>query len=612
MVSKKKRKKKVKKSRQLDVGSFVSEASEELSSKPADNKRRAAVVVSKKKPQRKAAPLTVVKKQPTEEELANWLSTVPGFIEGLTETEFNPTRLYGYQVKYLNRKVSFWHIDKARQTGFSYVFAAEGLAKSHLMHKYTKIFISINQDEANEKITYARAMYDSMPLAWKKKLVVDNRKCLEFEGKWRGRTTRTRIISHAQREPRGKGGNTEVVLDEAAHYIFGNQIYTAALPITTRGKGGITIGSTPLGKSGIHWDIADKPEFRRIYRYQRVFWWHCIDFVQKGKFKEANKKANKMSTAERVDKYGSDKLISIFLSMDLESFQQEYELLHIDESVSFFPLDLIKRCTYSVIKDKIYLEEDEYAEDAKSFPVETSYPEVKFNYYTALDDLAAAKRAGEFKGSLSAGFDVGRRKHNAELIIVEDVPRGPVALRGRIKFNNVDFEAQEAELGRAIDWLGLERMGIDETGPGIQLGENMEKKYPGVCIPINFTNSWKELNASHTRRLMETQNLALPDDRDVRGQFHSIKRMVTDHGNLRFDAEKNKEHHGDIVWATALAVEELRPDEIGSLSVSKKKVDRAVPENIVSRPKKRLFNKKTTSVPIARHTGPSFGVLPPH
>jgi len=95
---------------------------------------------------------------------------------------------------------------------------------------------------------------------------------------------------------------------------------------------------------------------------------------------------------------------------------------------------------------------------------------------------------------------------------------------------------------------------------------------------------------------METQNLAVPDDRNVKGQIHSIKRMVTDHGNLRFDAEKNKDHHGDIFWGIALGASELRQSSSGVISVRSTE-DFEVRENVIKRPLKRVFSP---SAPVAR------------
>jgi len=228
----------------------------------------------------KKGPSSVVKKygEDATSEIEDWLSSETGFLEGLTEDSYgNPTRLYGYQIRYLEDKNSFIHIDKARQTGFSYIYAGRALAKSHLNPFHTSLFISINQEEANEKITYSRALFESLPLAIKKRCVVDNKHTLEFEDPSGKKQSRTRIISHAQREPRGKGGNVDVYLDEAAHYTWGDQIYVAAVPIISRGTGTLTIGSSPLGKKGIHFEIMDNDIYRKIYSYHQIWWWNCMD-----------------------------------------------------------------------------------------------------------------------------------------------------------------------------------------------------------------------------------------------------------------------------------------------------------------------------------------------
>ena len=511
----------------------------------------------KRKAMKSAGPLIVVKRAAGADDIQKWLSTKPGFIEGLTETDYQSTKLYRYQIDYLIDPNPFKHIDKARQSGFSYVFAAEALAEAHLMDRHTEIFISINQEEANEKIIYARALYDTIPSAFKKKLVVDNKKSLEFENV-SGKRGRTRIISHAQREPRGKGGNTKIILDEAAHYMFGEKIYVAAMPIISRGYGGITIGSTPLGKTGIHWEILANREYHDLYSYFTVYWWDCPEFVGEGLFEDAKINASALTTTERVKKYGSIKLRHIFIGMDIESFRQEYECHHIDESVAYFPMGLLKQCMFRIVQDSIFDEDDENAGEVLRSPIEEKHPDTKFDYYTTIDDFLSAIKAGKIVGRLVGGFDVGRRHNTAEFIVFEELKDNLTILRLRRSFRNEPFEIMKGETFYALRNANIRKFGIDATGPGIQLAEETARAFPGVCEEINFTNSWKDESASNLRRLMECQWLALPDDRDFRNQFHSIKRIVTEHGNLRIDAAANTQHHGDIVWGCALACMYIR------------------------------------------------------
>jgi phage FluMu gp28-like protein len=441
-------------------------------------------------------------------------------------------------------------------TGYSYIYAGRSLAKAHLQHHQTSIFISINQEEANEKIVYARGLFESMPLSVQKKVVVDNKQSIEFEDKSGKYSSRTRIISHAQREPRGKGGNVDVYLDEAAHYTWGDTIYVAAVPIITRGSGTLTIGSSPLGKKGIHYDIIAKEAYRRIYSYHQTFWWQCIDFVKRGKFKEANKISPHVSTEERVGKYGSEKLIGIFISMDIEQFQQEYELLHIDESVSFFPIDLINKCVYEVVLDEIFLADDEYSEKL-TFPIVEKYPNIDFKLYNDLESLFRGVQSGKISPNLYAGYDVGRKSNNGEFSIIEevktDITTTPIQIVRHLQtFRNKKFKYQKAYLKKCLDDLPRLKMKIDSGGIGEDMSEELAD-YSWRVEPIHFSNEWKEETCADFRIRLEEQLIALPNKKEVKNQIHSIKRKVTESGRFIFDAEKNKEHHGDIFWSIAMA-----------------------------------------------------------
>ena len=504
----------------------------------------------------KKAPLAVVKKygKEAEEEINEWLSTTSGFLEGFTQDVYsNPTKLYRYQIKYLEDKSFFIHIDKARQTGFSYVYAGRSLSKAHLDTHHTSIFISINQEEANEKIVYARGLFDSLPLSVKKKCVIDNKHSLEFEDHSGRALSRTRIISHAQREPRGKGGNVDIYLDEAAHYTWDQQIYVAAVPIITRGTGTLTIGSSPLGKKGIHYEIVAQDAFKRVYSYHKIWWWNCIDFVKPGYFKEAQKRAPLMTTEERVARFGSEKIIGIFISMDLEQFQQEYELLHMDESVSFFPIDLINQCAYEIIIDDIFNLDDEYSEKLP-FPIQDKYPNIDFKLYETIEDLQRAVQENKINPTLLAGYDVGRKKHAGELVIIEEIGSDPALhlVRHLMTFRHTKFKVQKAYLKNCLDSFPQLKIAIDEGGIGMDMAEELSD-YSWRTTPISFSNSWKEEICSDFRIRLEESTIAIPNRKDVKNQIHSIKRKVTESGRFMFDAEKNREHHGDIFWAIAMA-----------------------------------------------------------
>jgi hypothetical protein len=70
---------------------------------------------------------------------------------------------------------------KSRQVGFSFCnCGAKAVAKSMLIDKNLSVFVSMNLDDAREKIIYARDLYESLPAQFRVKLTTDNKMELGF------------------------------------------------------------------------------------------------------------------------------------------------------------------------------------------------------------------------------------------------------------------------------------------------------------------------------------------------------------------------------------------------------------------------------------------------
>lgn len=103
--------------------------------------------------------------------------------------------IYGF-VKYKDAQIDldFWQegfimnedrfviLNKSRRTGFSFSTALKGLATAldPDVKGYTKQFVSYNEDDAIEKINFARQFYDSIPMQAKKKIVHSNATSIAF------------------------------------------------------------------------------------------------------------------------------------------------------------------------------------------------------------------------------------------------------------------------------------------------------------------------------------------------------------------------------------------------------------------------------------------------
>ena len=83
---------------------------------------------------------SVVKR--TEENLGDWLGTEAGFIAGLCRFEDEPISLEPYQISFLENSSRFRWITKSRQVGYSFIAALEALARCHLRHGHTSVFVS--------------------------------------------------------------------------------------------------------------------------------------------------------------------------------------------------------------------------------------------------------------------------------------------------------------------------------------------------------------------------------------------------------------------------------------------------------------------------------------
>ena len=475
--------------------------------------------------------LTVAKR--TEDDLADWLCTEAGFIGGLCRFDDEPVKLEPFQLAFLENRSRFRWITKSRQVGYSFIAALEGLARCHLRDGHTSVFVSFSQDEAKEKVLVARQVFEELPLAYQKKLVVDSKTELAFESNATGRRV-SRIVSVPSKAPRGKKG--DVLLDELAHIANDREVYTGSTALILRSRGQLTGCSSPLGRRGIFWEVASQ-ELRKYPHHTRqvVPWWLARAFCRD--VPRAAADAPDMPTEERVARFGRQEIVEQFDSLPLEDFQQEFECRFVDESYSYFSYELILPCT----SDELVL-----ADDFTDLPL----PEGRI----VADDFTDLPLP---EGRIVAGFDVGRTRDHSELAVFE-LAGGRHLCRLLRRYDQVPFAEQEADLRRLLDHVPVARLSIDKSGIGMNLAENLARDYPQV-VPEVFTNESKERWATDFKILLQRKDVTLPRSRELVAQIHSIKRRVLPSGKVSFDAERTgRGGHADRFWAIALACQKER------------------------------------------------------
>ena len=448
-----------------------------------------------------------------------------------------------WQDDFIRNRNRYISLLKSRQTGFSFVVAIKGLVKAldPARTQYTKQFVSYNEEDAQEKIRYARQFYDSIPNRYKKKLVHQTATMLEFEDV--GSKTTSRLISLPCRPPRGKNG--DVCLDEFAIYLprLSKEIYTAASFCTLR-RGCIEVGSTPLGTIGKFYEICTNRESYPNFDRYFIPWWYakvmCKDVRGAVQF------AKEMETAERVERFGTDRLISLFQNSTLEDFQQECECVFIDSSASYISLELIYANTPGRREEDIptNIEKDEDYFAAKR--------DVEIHCFKDANELILNYSPEKYGSPLFMGLDIGRTS-DATVFYIIGVINGKKRSVLRHEMRNADFDAQTAVLNKLMENLPIYRCCIDDGGIGRNLAENAHKRYGERAELYHFDLQSKEILAMGVRTGLERREYELDNDRDFHAQIHSIKRTPSSGGSFRYDAERNEKGHADSFWAWALA-----------------------------------------------------------
>ena len=405
---------------------------------------------------------------------------------------------------------------KTRQCGFSWLLAAEAVARAALYPASLTNIVSINRDEAEEKIRYARLINDCVDPAVRLTWVTDNREELEA-------SNGSRIRSHACRPPRGRPG-AHHRLDEIAHYQRPGEIYNAAVAGTLR-AGSITCCSSPWVRGGFHYQVMEEPssypDFTRLW----IPWWAvrglCIDT------EAARNIAPSLSTQDRVEQFGTDRLRRLFRNMPLDAFQVECELAYADDSLAWITWEEIQSCTG---------------------PADMDYT-VCHGIDEAMRVLPGllAKRAGR----VFAGYDVARKEDKAVLTLCERVANTLVCFAVCV-LGDVPFASQKAFLTEITP--GIRSGCIDATGLGANLAEDMNRQ----------SFRWHEITLSHPikaqlavdlRQQFQDATILIPPDRDLQRDLHSVQRIVTAANNMVYAADRDEElGHGDRFWALALAV----------------------------------------------------------
>ncbi len=204
---------------------------------------------------------------------------------------------------------------------------------------------------------------------------------------------------------------------------------------------------------------------------------------------------------------------------DPDAWAQEYELEWLDEASAWLPYDLIDSCEH-----------------------------------------ADAGDPGLYGGGHAwIGMDIARRQDLTVIVAVEQV--GDVLwARDRREMRRASFAAQAQALRDMVMAYRPLRIALDQTGMGEAVVEQAQDAHGRLRVDgVLFTGPTKQHLAGLLKERMEDRRLRLPaGDAALRADLHSLRRVTTPAGNVRFDVDASEaaaaRSHADRAWALALAV----------------------------------------------------------
>lgn len=201
---------------------------------------------------------------------------------------------------------------------------------------------------------------------------------------------------------------------------------------------------------------------------------------------------------------------------DPDAWAQEYECQFLDEATAFLTYDMIDAC------------EDDKASLEWNPALLNERPE------------------------LYLGVDIGRKRDLTVLWLLERV--GDVFWTRKVMIlEKAPFRVQREALFDLLPYVA--RACIDSTGLGAQLAEECQEAFGTYRVEaVTFTNTVKESLAIGLRRKFEDRLVRIPAQREIRDDLHSVRKVTTAAGNIRFDAERTEDGHADRFWALALAL----------------------------------------------------------
>lgn len=253
--------------------------------------------------------------------------------------DFSP---YPYQERFLEAHDAPRRIVlKARQIGFSQVFAIEALYYAIHEPESTILLVSRSQDLAVNLLRYCYQAYNNLKIA--PKLIKENESEM-------GLSNGSRIKSIPANRSTGRGfAASRVYLDEFAYASYDDDIYQSVSPTVSQG-GSLTIGSTPNGNTNLFYELWEHgADFDRIY----APWFRCPAYNPNGALVDNDSQARQIG--EQGLWYQRERP-----KYTLQQWAAEYDCDFNDSGAAVFNRNIIDQAEQGAIGEQAPKEERSY------------------------------------------------------------------------------------------------------------------------------------------------------------------------------------------------------------------------------------------------------------
>lgn len=408
-------------------------------------------------------------------------------------------------------RVKLW--EKSRRIGATHTQAYEDVRDAISGKAESVWFSSADESAAREYIRDCAkfaTVFDALARGYGASAIDERRGAQTMRIEFRNGARITALASNPT-SFRSKGG--KVVLDEFAFHRDADELWRAAQPVAMHGYP-IRILSTHNGMtSKFHEFIARVERGDADWSRHRVTVGEAVEqgLLDRAVYGRATTAEERAAWLERLRQDSADEI----------SWRQEYWCDPIDEATAFLTYEQIERAEREGVAD---------------------------------GDVRDAT------GDLFVGVDVGRKRDLTAIWAAERVGE-TLTTRAVRTLERAPFAEQRSAIRELFAAPTFRRGAIDATGAGMQLAEELVEEFgEGRVEAVTFTARFKEEAAYRVKRAIEERTLLLPRSRDIREDFHSIRRETTTAGNARFEASRSEGRgHGDRFWAAALAVHAAPP-----------------------------------------------------